>query len=178
MNTARYTPVARALHWLMALVIFVAAGLAIYADNLPDGPEHRTVIGLHIAIASTVLLWIALRILWRATHPAPPLPATMSPAAKGVTHLVHSLMYLLMIATPVAGWLMVNAKGFPVKLAGLLPLPTLLEKSEELHEQFEELHIALGLTLVALAIGHAIVALKHHFVDRDEVMLRMMPPRR
>lgn len=178
MNHAVYTPVARLLHWLMAAVIFAAVGIALYADDLPDGPAHDAAIGLHIAVASTVLLWIVLRLFWRVTHPAPPLPASIGPMTKGAAHGVHWLLYLLMIVTPFAGWLMVNAKGYAVKLGGVIPLPTLVEKSEALHEQLEEVHVTLGLTLAALAIGHALVALKHHFINRDDVLRRMLSPRR
>jgi cytochrome b561 len=88
------------------------------------------------------------------------------------------VLYLLMFAIPITGWLMSSAKGFQTVYFGLLPLPDLLVKNEELGELLEGIHSLLNFGMAALVVAHAGAALKHHFLDRDDVLARMLPRRR
>jgi cytochrome b561 len=90
-------------------------------------------------------------------------------------HAGHVLLYLLMIAVPLTGWLMSSAKGFQTVYFGVLPIPDLLAKNKELGHLLEEVHETLNYLMIALVVGHAAAALKHHFVDRDDVLTRMRP---
>ena len=85
------------------------------------------------------------------------------------------LLYLLMIFVPLSGWLMSSAKGFQTVYFGALPLPDLLAKNDELGELLEQAHALLNYSMAALVVAHLGAALKHHFVDRDEVLVRMLP---
>src|SRR5690242_6110891 len=99
-SEARYTGVAQLLHWHMAAVIFTAWGIGYYANSLPRGPAKSDMVGLHKAIASTVLVLIVLRIMWRLTHPAPLLPETLAGWQRRAAGLTHGVIYFLMVALP------------------------------------------------------------------------------
>jgi cytochrome b561 len=85
------------------------------------------------------------------------------------------LLYLLMFAVPLSGWLMSSAKGFQTVWFGVLPLPDLLDKNKELGDALQQLHMLLNFSMAALVVAHLGAALKHHFVDRDDVLSRMLP---
>ena len=87
----------------------------------------------------------------------------------------HSLLYLLMIAMPVSGWMMSSAKGFPVVWFGVLPLPDLIEKNHDVGELLQEVHETLGVVLLTLLAVHVAAAIQHHVKDRDDVLSRMLP---
>jgi cytochrome b561 len=120
-----------------------------------------------------LLLW--LRLAWRLIHPVPSLPATMKVWEKKAAHAVHFLLYVLMVAVPVSGWLFSSASGVQVVLFGMLPLPDLLDKDKALADSLKAVHFALNKSLIAIVLIHAAAALKHHFHDRDEVLVRMLP---
>ncbi|WP_374404753.1 cytochrome b [Niveibacterium sp.] len=177
MTTAptQYTRTAIALHWLIALLIFIAFPVGLYMVDLPLSPQKLKIISWHKWAGITVLALVLVRILWRATHRPPALPDSMSGIEKLAAHGAHHLLYLLMIAVPMAGWLMSSAKGFPVVWFGVLPLPDLIGKSESLAEFFEEAHEILAWLMVLIVVAHAAAAVKHHFVARDGILARMLP---
>jgi cytochrome b561 len=167
-------PALRALHWLMAAVIVAAWALGM-RSGMFEGPARGAAIGLHIAVASSVLLLVPLRVLLRLTGGVPALPAAMGGAAHLAAHTAHVGLYALMLALPMSGWLTVNSAGRPVSLLGFIDLPTLMAKDQPLHERIESLHVALAWLLAALVVLHVLAALKHHFIDRDDVLARMLP---
>ena len=87
----------------------------------------------------------------------------------------HVLLYLLMFAVPISGWLMSSAKGFQTVWFGVLPLPDLLDKNQQLGDLLKEVHEALNFGMAGLVLAHAGAALKHHVIDRDDVLARMLP---
>ena len=101
------------------------------------------------------------------------MPRVMQLAA----HAGHVLLYALMIAIPLSGWLMSSAKGFQTVWFGVLPIPDLLDKNRELGDLLQTVHLSLNLFFVVVLIGHIGAALKHHFIDRDDVLTRMLPAR-
>jgi cytochrome b561 len=175
MNTIRYTPPARLLHWLMAALLIGLLALGFYMSDLPLSPEKLQLYAWHKWAGVTAFILLAIRLLWRATHRPPALPASMSATAQRMAHLGHLALYALMIAIPLSGWLMSSAKGFQTVYFGVLPIPDLLAKNPELGELLATLHGGLNLLLVLTVLGHAAAALKHHFVDRDDVLRRMLP---
>lgn len=174
-SEARYNGVAQFLHWLMATVIIVAWSIGLYAAEMPRGPDKLSMIGWHKGIASTVLVLIVLRILWRATHAAPALSSAVPALQQKLAGLAHFLIYLLMIALPMSGWLWSSAAGYSVKMAGFIELPSLMAKNDVWKENLGEVHEVLAFTLAGLVAVHVLAALKHHFFNRDGVLLRMMP---
>lgn len=174
MTAPRYTLTARVLHWLIALGIIAAFSLALYVDDMKLSPAKIALINYHKWIGITVLGLVAVRLLWRLTHPAPKPPAQMQRWEIGVAHATHALLYVLMFAVPLGGWLFSSAKGYPVVWLGLVRLPDLVSKNPQLAETFINLHSLGGWSIVILAALHAAAALKHHFISRDDVLRRML----
>ncbi|MFP5381885.1 MAG: cytochrome b [Gammaproteobacteria bacterium] len=169
----RYTRTAVALHWLVALLIFVAFPLGVYMHELPLSPERLRLYSYHKWIGVTIFLLVAVRLTWRATHPAPALPAGIAAWQRRASAIVHGLLYGLMLAIPLSGWLMSSAKGFQTVWFGVVPLPDLLEKNRELGELLAGVHQALNFTLLVLVILHVAAALQHHFIERQPFLQRM-----
>jgi cytochrome b561 len=169
----RYSTPAVVLHWLMALLIFVGFPLGLTMVDLPLSPDKLKLYSYHKWIGVTVFLLVAVRLGWRLTHTPPPLPEGMSVWERRASAIVHGLLYLLMIAIPLSGWLMSSAKGFQTVWFGVLPLPDLIGKDKALGELLTEVHKALNFTLLALVILHVAAALKHHFIERQPFLQRM-----
>lgn len=172
--TERYTGPAIAAHWLIAILILAAFPLGLYMHGLPLSPNKLKLYSYHKWIGMTVLLLFVPRILWRLTHrpPAPlPMPAWQHKIAEGT----HHLLYLLMFLVPLSGWLMSSAKGFQVVYFGVLPIPDLIGKDKELGELLEEMHEVLSWSLMTLVGLHLAGALKHHIIDKDSTLRRMLP---
>jgi cytochrome b561 len=171
MNT--YTRTAKALHWLIALLIFAVFPLGLYMHDLKLSPVKLQLYSYHKWVGMTILLLAIVRLLWRITHrpPALSLPRLQQIASSAV----HHLLYVLMLAIPLTGWLMSSAKGYQTVLFGILPLPDLLAKDKELGHTLENVHQSLNYILLLLVAVHIAAALKHHFIDRDDVLARMLP---
>lgn len=172
-SAMRYSTPAIVLHWLVALLIFVAFPLGVYMHELPLSPGKLKLYSYHKWIGITLLMLVALRVTWRLTHTPPPLPVDMAVWQRRASQAVHGLLYLLMIAIPLSGWLMSSAKGFQTVWFGVLPLPDLVEKNRELGDFLAGVHQALNFTLLALVIMHVGAALQHHFIERRPFLQRM-----
>ena len=168
-----YTPVARGLHWLMAALIAGLLILGIYMSDLPLSPDKLQLYAWHKWAGVSVFLLVWLRLAWRLGHPPPPLPATLSRRMQWAAHAGHALLYGLMFAIPLSGWLMSSAKGVPTVWFGLLTLPDLLARNRELGDLLQQLHKALNLLLMLTLAGHIGAALWHHFVLKDDTLRRM-----
>lgn len=171
----RYTGTAIALHWLIAIAIVGMLVLGFYMTDLHLSPTKIRLYNWHKWIGVSIFLLVLLRLLWRLRHPAPPLPASMSPALRLGAHLSHIGLYMLMFAMPLSGWIMSSALGFRVVWFGVLPLPNLVAKNAVWGERLEDLHTALAYCIIAIVALHALAAFKHHFYDRDDVLKRMLP---
>jgi cytochrome b561 len=169
----RYTPIAIILHWVMALLILTTWTIAIAIDDMPLSPARITGLSWHKWLGTTVFFLVTLRLLWRATHPAPALNITMPAWQLRVMHLTHIALYLLMFAIPVIGWLMSSAKGYTVNYFGLFELPDLVEKDKALGHQLKEVHEWLANCLMLLVGLHIAAALKHQLIDKDGLLSRM-----
>lgn len=171
----RYTSTAIALHWLVALGIFGAFSLGLYMQDLPLSPAKLKLYSYHKWVGVTLFLLVWIRLGWRLTHPAPPLPATMPVWQRRAAAAAHHFLYVLMLAIPLSGWLMSSAKGFQTVWFGVLPLPDLLAKDKQLGEALAIVHQTLNLTLASLVVVHAAAAIRHHLSAGDAVLSRMIP---
>ncbi|MDP2132047.1 MAG: cytochrome b [Sulfuritalea sp.] len=171
----RYTGVAIALHWLIALALIGSFGLGLYMHDLPLSPQKLKLYSWHKWAGVTIFLFVVGRLAWRLTHRPPALPPGIAEWQARVAAATHVLLYLLMIAIPLSGWLMSSAKGFQTVWFGVLPLPDLLAKNEELGELLQQAHMLLNFSMAGLVMVHAGAALKHHFLDRDDILARMLP---
>ncbi len=179
----RYTRIAVVLHWVIALLIVCNVALALSADSLPDN-WVRPVIDTHKSIGITVLGLGLLRLLWRAGHPAPPLPVDYPHWQRIAAHAVHFLLYGLILALPLSGWMhdsaWKDAATHPMSLFNLVPWPRISwiqnlapGEKERLHTVFGSAHTWLGYGLYALLALHVGAALKHQFLDKHRELQRM-----
>jgi cytochrome b561 len=171
----RYTRVAIALHWLMAALIVSGWTLGLSMVDLPFSPTRLKWYSWHKWIGVTVFGLAALRLCWRLLKAPPPLPASVPPWQHTVSKATHVVLYVLMLVTPVIGWLFSSAAGMPTVYLGLWRLPDLVVKDEALAGVLQNTHAALAYLLAALIVLHIAAALKHHFIDRDTVLARMFP---
>ncbi len=172
----RYGAPAIALHWLLALLILGSLGVGLTMTGLPLTPTRLKLYNWHKWAGIAILVLSALRLALRLAHrppPVPPLPAWQRRAAAAT----HGLLYLLFFAVPLAGWAYSSAAGFPVVWFGVLPLPDWVSPDRALAESLKALHRWLAYALAATVALHVAAALKHHFVDRDGLLLRMWPAR-
>lgn len=168
----RYGAVAIVLHWLTALLVIGLAGIGFWMTDLQLSPTKIEIYNWHKWFGLTVLALTAIRIAWRATHPPPPL-LLATRAKRALAHGVHGLMYALLLAMPITGWLQNSAAGFPLTWFGLFRVPPLVERNRAAFEFWQDVHATLAVVLVALIVLHVAAALKHRFVDRDATLARM-----
>lgn len=172
----RYTSTAISLHWLIAALMICGFALGWIMTSIHGfTPAKLRYVSWHKWIGVTVFALATLRILWRATHRAPPLPLGTPAWQRTAAHLVHALLYVLMIVIPITGYLFSSASNVPVVYLGIVPLPRLIAPDPTLKAVFKTAHLALNYTLAALVLAHVGAALKHQWVDRDRLLSRMLP---
>ncbi len=177
--SSRYGGWSIALHWLMAALLIATAAAMELRDIYPKGSDGRELLkSAHFTMGMAVLALIWLRVLARTLHATPPI----TPAPPGWQalpgRLVHGVLYALMFGLPLLGWLALSAKGAPITLLWGLQLPQILAENRDNSRWLKDLHetgATAGYVLVAL---HAGAALLHHYVIRDNTLLRMLPGRR
>lgn len=173
----RYGAVAQLLHWLTALLLPGSFALGFYMVGLAVSPDTLRLYSYHKWLGVTVFAVVLLRLGWRLWSPPPPLPASLPAWERQAAPIVHRLLYLLVLAVPLSGWLMSSAKGFQTVYFALLPIPDVVGKNAALGAALEELHGALNKMLLLAVCLHVAAALKHHYLDRDGILLRMLPRR-
>lgn len=174
-NTERaWGALSKTFHWLIVLLIIVQWLIAERAEDL-KGMAKLQILGLHKSIGITVLMLAVLRLVWRWANPVPTLEGQAKGWEKLLAHLSHIALYALIFAMPISGWLMSSAHSYSVSWFKLFQLPDLVAPDHELAESLETLHHRLFLALVCVAVLHALGALKHHVIDRNEVLKRMLP---
>jgi cytochrome b561 len=181
----RYNRIAILVHWLTALTII---GLLIVGNIMADMPRtdpmRLTLYNLHKSFGLTVFFLTVFRLVWRATHKPPALPATMVDWEKKAARIAHWALYGLLFLVPILGWVMVSAspRNVPTMVFGTFiwpHIPMLADMDVEAKKAYKDLlenaHAVGAYTLLALFVAHAGAALRHHFVLKDDVMRRMMP---
>lgn len=175
----RYTKVAVTLHWLIALLIIGQLAGGIYMHNLPATTWKFELYQWHKSFGIMVLLLSLARLGWRLTHRAPALPDGMKGWEKVAARITHVAFYALIIAVPLAGWLMVSASPYdlPTVLFKLIPWPHVpgIPQDAALEGLFKEVHEIMAFAIIGLLVLHVGAALKHHFINRDAVLTRMIP---
>ena len=185
---SRYTYGAIILHWLMAFALagMVVSGLWMTGaiDRADDRALAFRVYQLHKSFGLSLLVLLAVRLAWRLTHRPPALPSTMAKAMRGIAHITHWGLYVLMAAVPLAGWAMVSASVWDLPtiwfglfewphLPGLADLP--VDRKGPVEETLKDVHRLLAYGLAGIVLIHAGAALKHHVIDGDDILSRMIP---
>jgi cytochrome b561 len=171
---ARYSNGAIALHWLTAALIVANLLLGLSMVPLPISPRKLQWYQWHKWVGITVFLFTCLRLGWRSVNPAPP-PVPMPEWQRRAAAWSHLLLYILLLAIPVSGWLYSSSTGVQVVYLGLVPLPDLVPNDKALAHVLQAVHVSLNFFLFALVCVHSAAALKHHYVDRDYSLKRMLP---
>jgi cytochrome b561 len=174
-TTHRWGAVAQLFHWVIVLLIVTQFTLATLWDDLPAGPKKLTLLARHKSIGITVLMLALLRLGWRWANATPSLPDDLKPYERKLARLTHGLLYVLLFAVPLTGWMMSSARGFPVSWFGLLQLPDLVPKDKVWYHMLDDTHVVLAWTLGSVAVVHLGAALRHHFMLKDDVLRRMLP---
>ena len=174
-NTAvRYGFAAQGLHWVIVALLILQITLAGLADDLPLGLDKLAMLARHKSVGITILALAVIRLAWRLID-RPPAPPPMPRWQHVASRLTHAAFYVLLLVMPVTGWLMSSASNYPVSWFGFVQLPDLVRPDEGLEHLLEDVHETLARVLISLAILHAVAALKHQFIDRDGLLMRMLP---
>jgi len=171
----RYGTVAIGLHWLMFVLIAGGFGLGTFMVDLPLSPDKLRYFSWHKWIGVTVFLLAVVRVAWRIAHAPPALPAAMPAWQCRAAHASHAALYALVLVIPLTGWLYSSAAGVPTVYLGWVQLPDLVGRDKALAGTLGSVHVTLNYGLLGVVLVHAAAALKHQFVDRDGVLLRMLP---
>ena len=174
-----YGSIAKAFHWGMFLILLALIIIGSYMSDLPaDTPAQVTyklgIYAYHKSFGILILVLVILRLGWRMINPVPKMPDTMSRLEALSAHAMHILLYIIMLVQPLFGWIMSSYAGRPVAFFGM-ELPALADKDKAMHHFFEEAHEVTAILLVAAFALHVAAALFHHFIRKDDVMLRMSP---
>ena len=174
----RWGSVSKSLHWLIALLILALGIVGLLMGELPKTPKYFWVYTAHKSIGITVLVLVVLRLLWRLYAGAPrPVPGTPGWQER-IASATHWLLYVMMFAIPLSGWLYDSASGLrPFKLFGLLEMPKLVAPDERAAQLSHAFHEWGFWALILVVLAHAGAALYHHLQQRDATLVRMLPQR-
>jgi len=174
-NALRWGAVSQSLHWLVVLLVVAMAVLGLVMVELPNTPATARWYALHKSIGLTILALMLLRLAWRLHAGAPP-PVARTPRwqARAAT-ATHALLYGLLLAMPVSGWLINSSSGFPLRWFGLFRVPQYGGRDDALNALAKGWHEWLFWALLVLALAHAAAAVWHHLFQRDATLARMLP---
>lgn len=170
----RWGAIPQLLHWTIALLVIALSLVGLLMQELPNSPTKLQVYALHKSFGLTVLALVVLRLLWRLFDRRPQwieMPRWQRQAASSI----HGMLYVLLFVMPLSGWLYNSASNFPLRWFGLFAVPPLSGRDQELKELAGSIHEFGFYLLAVLVIVHAGGALKHHYIDRDRTLLRMLP---
>ena len=179
----RYTPVGITFHWVMAVLVILQLGIGWFTTRMPAGGGRVQAYQVHSDLGLLILVLALLRFVWRAMVPGPINDADRGGWQSNVAHATHVIFYICFFGLPITGWMMWSSlgDGAPLSVAGILPWPQMPFASLDSAWQWaildwaEDLHQLFILTLVVLIPLHIGAALKHHWWDRDDVLVGMLP---
>jgi len=166
---------AKLFHWLMAALIFAQIPLGIMAASWRLSPTKLNLFFWHKSTGMLILALLALRLLWRLANRAPALPADMPAWERTGARASHALLYALMLALPVTGWIVNSASNIPFRIFWLIPLPAIVAPDKAVADYAALVHRGLFVLLALVLLAHIGAALRHHFVKRNTVLARMLP---
>lgn len=166
-----YNSIAKFLHWVIAILI-----ICNYIGGLTLDTTQFKFITLHKQFGMTILLLVGLRIIWRILSRYPKMISELSGFDRLVAKSGHYVLYLLMLAIPTLGVVLVQSKGYPLAYLGIIPIPQfIIPQPHAISHQIKEFHEYLAHLIIIFAVLHALFAIKHHFLNKDSVLLRMLP---
>lgn len=169
-----YGTPAKVFHWLVVALLAVQYPIGWLMPDLHRGMQPGAPMTFHISFGLTILIVIALRLIWRLTHPVAP-ESTLPAWQRLSSGVVHWMLYVAVLATTLTGWLFASFRGWSVSFFYLFPMPMLASDNAAAGRTIDGLHQAAELLLLALIVIHVGAALVHIFVYRDRIMERMLP---
>lgn len=172
-----YTPLAKWLHWLIAALIVVQYLLIELAERAEHASQIVKQLGLianHKSVGITILLIALVRLIYRVSSQQPALPKSMPSWQIKASNFSHTLLYLLLFSLPITGWLMSSASAYTVSWFNLFALPDFINPDEQAADLLATIHTRLADALMVIAALHIGAAIKHHFIDKDTVLIRML----
>lgn len=170
-----WSPAFKLFHWgtvALMLALFVLGWMAV---AYPLSPAKLALFKWHKSLGLLLLAWVVLWLAWRAMHRAPPLPEHMPRYQTWATYLAHGVLFAVMAAMSLSGWIINSASNFPLMWFGLFRVPQIVQADKGIESQAELVHLALSWTLLGVLVIHIAAALWHHFVHGDDVLRRMLP---
>jgi cytochrome b561 len=174
-NRLQYGATAKVLHWLVVALLAVQFLIGWFMPDVHAGPP-ASAMTLHISFGISILALIVLRFVWRLAHPVAP-ESSLPPWQRVTSEAVHWLLYALVLATTVTGWLFASFRGWSVSYFYLVPLPMLADKNADGVHAIDGWHQIAEWTLLIVIGVHVAAALAHIFIYRDRIMQRMLPSR-
>jgi cytochrome b561 len=171
---AAYSLIARALHWITAVLVLTTIPIGIVMANVSAGALQDSLYVLHRSIGTVIIPLIIVRLGYRLTHPPLPLPDDIPPIQQFAARATHWGLYALLIVQPFVGWVATSAYGAPIMVFGLFQLPPIWPQDQPFSGCLFVVHQLIGLAIVCLAAAHIGAALHHHFVRKDRVLMRMI----
>jgi cytochrome b561 len=178
-----FNPVAKMLHWVMAALIFVQfilGGIIWESFSMFDGHTKSIALQGHKATGMVILALALVRLTWRFTSPLPSFPSDLPKWEKIVATSIELTIYGLFILLPIVGWMIISTFAHPSTFLGFFTIPNLpalpdLADKKGIRDILITTHGLLSVILLGLVMAHIGAALKHHFIDRDEILFRMTP---
>ncbi|CDZ79099.1 hypothetical protein BN59_03416 [Legionella massiliensis] len=168
----RFGVIAITLHWVIAALMIGLLIMGLYMVALPISLEKLKFYGWHKEYGFLVLALVIIRLIWRLSNITPKLDILAWEEV--IARMVHWIFYGFMFALPITGWLITSAAGLPASFFGLFTLPNLIAPNEESRLLFQKIHEWLGYALIAIILLHTAAALKHHFIEKDNILRRML----
>jgi cytochrome b561 len=174
-RTDHYPATSKLLHWLVAVCVLTTAPVAIAMTRVGKGPTQDTLYFFHKSLGVLILVLMILRLINRLAVGALAADPDIEPWQKAVSSVVHTSLYVLLLAMPIVGYIANSAYGAATPFFGLFELPSIVEKNEALATQLFAIHRWVGFLVIALVLLHVGAALYHQFIRRDTVLKRMLP---
>ena len=174
-RTDQYPATSKLLHWLVAVCVLTTAPVAIAMSRVGQGPTQDFLYNFHKSLGVLILILMILRLINRLAVGAPSADPGIEPWQQAVSLIVHTSLYVLLLAMPVVGYVANSAYGAPTPFFGLFNLPSIVGKNQALADQLFAIHRWVGWLLIALVMMHIGAALFHHFIHGDNVLRRMLP---
>jgi cytochrome b561 len=168
-----YGIVAKVLHWLIFALLAVQYAIGSIMPHIGRRTLDESWVAWHFSVGAAILFFIVIRLIWRVIHPVPLLP-TMTHWERSVAGITHWTLYGLVLAMTLLGWAATDARGWDVKLFGLVSLPSISPKGSHWGHTAGDIHDWLLYVLLAVIVIHVAGALYHYYVKRDQVVGRML----
>jgi cytochrome b561 len=170
----QYGTTAKVFHWLIVALLLAQYLIGWLMPDIHRNMKPGAAMTFHVSIGMTILILIVVRLVWRLTHPVVP-ESSLAPWQRLSSEAVHWLLYALVLATTITGWLFASFRGWSMSFFFLVPMPMLASDNPAAGKAIDGLHQAMEWSLLVVIGLHVAAALVHIFVYRNRIMQRMLP---